>query len=180
MFVARNAVQSTGADSAEAPSAPQPAAPAAQLSPERALEAALSTKPGSARFHVEASLRANGRTGTLELSGATDDSAKDPRVQLDARSRCTGHRARGRLRHHRRRGVVHAERTGYLVPLQATPTNRISFDPARWVKDVKDEGTESIDGVETRHVSASLDAGAVLSDLGRALPPARPGSSTTS
>ena len=170
VFVARNAVQSTGADSAEAPSAPQPAAPAAQLTPERALEAALSTNPGSARFHVEASLRANGRTGTLEVTGATDDSAKDPRVQLDAKVDALGTEVEGGFVTTGGEAWFTRNRTGYPVPLQATPTNGISLNPARWVKDVKDEGTESIDGVETRHLSASVDAAAVLSDLGRALP----------
>ena len=120
---------------------------------------------------------AQGQTGTLELSGATDDSAKDaaPRPRRSSVERA-GHEARGRLRHHGRQGLVHAiGDTGYLVPAgvwdeiveaaaraartpraQPRPTRRsFRFDPAKWIADVSAEGSETIDGVETRHVSAA-------------------------
>ena len=60
VLTVRNAPQSTSAGTA--PAGPtQPAKPVAQLAPEDALASAFSTAPGSARFRVEASLRAQGQ-----------------------------------------------------------------------------------------------------------------------
>jgi hypothetical protein len=175
----RNAPQSSGAGTAPAPAVPTPAEPAAQLSPQDALQAAFSTAPGSARFRAEASLRAQGRRGTLELSGATDDSAKDPRVALDVKVDALGTKLQGGFVTSGGEAWFTRGDTGYLVPQEvwdglrepaSGPAPALPFQPAKWVEDVKAEGTESIDGVDTQHVSASVDARAVLRDLGRVLP----------
>ncbi|HEX2414873.1 MAG TPA: hypothetical protein VHJ37_06640 [Thermoleophilaceae bacterium] len=182
VFAVRNAPQSADSGGAAAPAASsQPATPAAQLSPEEALQSALSTNPGSARFHVEASLKANGATGTLEVHGATDDSGKDPRVDLDVNVDALGTEVNGGFVTTGGEAWFTRGDTGYLVPQEVwdglrkqgsspVPTPGLPFDPAKWVRDVKDEGTESIAGVETQHVSASIDTGAVLRDLRQALP----------
>ena len=144
----------------------QPAKPVAQLAPEDALASAFSTAPGSARFRVEASLRAQGQGGTLELSGATDDSAKDPRVALDVKVDALGTNVQGGFVTTGGEAWFTRGDTGYLVPQEiwdglqepgSGPAPALPFHPAKWVEDVKGEGTQSIDGVETQHVSASLD-----------------------
>lgn len=192
VFAVQNASQQTGAGAASSPATPaQPAQPAATLSSGDALAAAFSTAPGSARFDLEASLRAEGRTGTLELSGAADDSAKDPRVELDLRVDALGTELQGGFVTTGGEAWFTRGDTGYLVPQEiwdglrasgtaapaaaadpavapdpaANPLQQLPFDPAKWVKDVKDEGTQAIDGVETRHVSASIDAGAAVRDV---------------
>jgi hypothetical protein len=182
VLAVRNAPPSTDGGVAATPETPaQPAAPSPQLSPQEALEAALSTNPGSARFQVEASLKAAGQSGTLELSGATDDSAKDPRVAIDVKVDALGTDVQGGFVTTGGEAWFTRGDTGYLVPPEvwdglrrqqtgAVPAPALPFDPPTWVKDVKDEGSETIDGVETQHVSASLDARAVLRDLGQALP----------
>jgi hypothetical protein len=178
VLTVRNAPQSTSAGTA--PAGPtQPAKPVAQLAPEDALASAFSTAPGSARFRVEASLRAQGQRGTLELSGATDDSAKDPRVALDVKVDALGTNVQGGFVTTGGEAWFTRGDTGYLVPQEiwdglqepgSGPAPALPFHPAKWVEDVKGEGTQSIDGVETQHVSASLDTRAVLRDLGRVLP----------
>ena len=48
----------------------------------------------------------------------------------------------------------------------------LGLDPRSWLTDVKDEGEEQVDGVTTKHVSASVDAPKLVRDL---LPLARQG-----
>jgi hypothetical protein len=61
--------------------------------------------------------------------------------------------------------------TGWRVPGQVwTPEAQkqlqLDVHPATWVRDVKSEGTEQVRGVETEHLSATLDPQAMLNDLG--------------
>jgi hypothetical protein len=44
----------------------------------------------------------------------------------------------------------------------------LNVNPSTWVRDVKSEGTETVGGVETEHVSATIDPQAVVADLERA------------
>ena len=192
-FTVQNAQNSGSGSSApgadgQTPATPAQAEPAPQLSPEQALKSAFTTDPGSARFELDASLSAQGQTGTLELNGATDDSAKDPRLALDLEVSAPGTKIEGGFVTTDGKAWFTRSGTGYLVPQEvwdglvksagqaqpgapavdpaaANPVQQLPFDPAKWITDVKDEGSESIDGVETRHVSASLDAGAAARDL---------------
>lgn len=45
--------------------------------------------------------------------------------------------------------------------------SQFGIDPKNWLKDAKDEGTETVAGVETDHVSATLDVGAFLDDVNK-------------
>jgi hypothetical protein len=45
--------------------------------------------------------------------------------------------------------------------------SQFGVDPREWLTDAKDEGTETVAGVETDHVSAALDVGKLLDDLNR-------------
>jgi hypothetical protein len=54
----------------------------------------------------------------------------------------------------------------------ASEPGLLGLDPRSWLKDVKDEGETQVDGVTTKHVSASVDAPKLVRDL---LPLARQG-----
>jgi hypothetical protein len=43
--------------------------------------------------------------------------------------------------------------------------SQFGIDPREWLKDASDEGTDNVDGVETDHVSATLDVSRFLDDL---------------
>ena len=43
--------------------------------------------------------------------------------------------------------------------------SQFGIDPRNWLKDPKSEGTDNVGGVETNHVSATLDVGKLLDDL---------------
>jgi hypothetical protein len=62
--------------------------------------------------------------------------------------------------------------TGWRVPgalwTPVAQNSPLSVNPSTWVRDVKSEGTETVAGVETEHVSASIDPKAVVADLKRA------------
>lgn len=45
--------------------------------------------------------------------------------------------------------------------------SQFGIDPRNWLKDAKDEGTDKVGGVDTDHVSATLDVGKLLDDLNR-------------
>jgi hypothetical protein len=56
---------------------------------------------------------------------------------------------------------------------QAAGTNKnkglsqFGIDPRAWIKDAQDEGSAKVEGVETDHVSATLDVGELLDDLNK-------------
>jgi hypothetical protein len=60
----------------------------------------------------------------------------------------------------------------YAQGSNATEPGLLGLDPRSWLTDVKDEGDAQVDGVTTKHVSASVDAQKLVSDL---LPLARQG-----
>jgi hypothetical protein len=41
----------------------------------------------------------------------------------------------------------------------------LGFDPNDWIEDARDEGTESVGGVQTKHLSAKIDSDAMFTDL---------------
>ena len=62
--------------------------------------------------------------------------------------------------------------TGWRVPGEVwQPVSqgklKVAVHPATWVRDVKSEGTESVGGVQTEHLSASVDPQAILNDVGQ-------------
>jgi hypothetical protein len=62
--------------------------------------------------------------------------------------------------------------TGWRVPAALwTPVDEnspLNVHPSTWVSDVKSEGTDTVAGVETEHVSASIDPKAIAADLQQA------------
>jgi hypothetical protein len=62
--------------------------------------------------------------------------------------------------------------TGWRVPASlwtpVTQNSPFAVHPSTWVRDVKSEGTETVGGVKSEHVSASVDPTAVVNDFAQA------------
>jgi hypothetical protein len=195
-FAVQSARNSAGDDKAPAAQqvepaqqAVEPAEPApAALGPEEALQAAL-TPSGvrSTAFTATLLARGDGERASLELSGAYELGAANdlPEIELTVS-------AQGLERDQRfEGGFVSVDEAAYFTqgrrawqlpdevwgPL-VDQAARNGFDPSRfslpvdpqkWVRDAKAEGTETIDGVETTHVSATVDEERVAQDVLAAL-----------
>jgi hypothetical protein len=178
------AAQSAPEQQAAAPA--EPAAPA--MTPDEALEAALSPSGvGSTSFTAELLARGEGERAGIELSGAWEMGAANdlPEIELNvsAQGLEPGQTFEG--------GFVAVDEAAYFTqgrkawrlpgevwdPLvdQAARNGfdpqRLSLpvDPKKWVGEAKSEGTETIDGVETTHVSATIDEKRVARDVLAAL-----------
>jgi hypothetical protein len=200
------AVQNARDDSAPASqqSAPgQPAAapaePAPAASPEELLRSAFrGGEIDSAAFSATVSLSADGRRGSLGLAGAFEQGAVGdvPEFEVSATVSAAGERLEGGFVSVGEEAYFTRGGTGWRVPDEvwtpvveaaakgagAQPQDlRLPVDPRRWVRDVESEGAETVDGVETTHVSATVDPERVLRDLfaaaratGQRLPDAAP------
>jgi hypothetical protein len=64
---------------------------------------------------------------------------------------------------------VRSKIASFAKPGGAAPAGLLGLDvdASKWLTGVKDEGTETVAGVETQHVSASIDASRVMSDLSK-------------
>jgi hypothetical protein len=156
--------------------------PSAQLTPQEALKAAFSTDVQSARFDAKVSLRAQGESGSLELTGAYQGRGRDelPQFEVDVKLEGGGEKFDAGFVSTGDKAWFTKGETGYPLAAEtwkaasdaakkrstSTPI-QLPFDPSNWVKDVKSEGSRRIDGVETEHVSASVDTAAALRDLTR-------------
>lgn len=172
--------------------APAPAeAPAAQATPAASpvdtLRSSLSGKLQSAAFDVRVRLSGGPAAAKAELTGAFERGAANdvPAVDLDARVEAPGRSFAG--------GFVAVEEKAYFtqgarawqVPAQAwdpvvqavadgtgAQQGQLPFEvhPDTWVRDAKTVGTEQLDGIDTTHVSASVDVDAMARDLSRSVP----------
>jgi hypothetical protein len=174
------AQQSAPEQQAAAPA--EPAAPA--LTPDEALEAALSPSGvGSTSFTAELLARGEGERASVELSGAWEMGAANdvPEIELNVNVQGleSGQSFEG--------GFVAVDEAAYFTQGQSAwrlpdqvwaplvdqaarngfDPQRLSVpvDPKRWVGEAKSEGTETIDGVETTHVSATVDEKRVAQDV---------------
>jgi hypothetical protein len=185
-LVVHNARSSSADDST--PAAQQPAQqatqPAAQqATPDQTLEAAFSTsKLKSATFAAKLDLRFRHQVSALALNGAFESTGSHsvPKAAV----RLGVHAAGGQ---DLRAGFVTtgdkawftSSGTAYRVPqsawdlvIKARKTggggqgqSQLPLNPKTWLRDVKSAGTAKVDGVETDHVSASIDAPTAVRDL---------------
>jgi hypothetical protein len=179
-----------GGGTAAAPAAQsQPGAtqatPAARANPSQTVQSAFSLDSvKSGHFDGTLAVRQPGEsTGRIELSGDFQLGGPADLPKLDVRVRVDGPGSKldvGFVSTGDRAYLVQ-NGTGYQLPAdlwaqaQQSRTQRgassapslasLGIEPQRWIRNAKSQGSERIDGVETEHVSASLDAGAALSDL---------------
>jgi hypothetical protein len=195
LFAVQNARNTTSEDAAPAAEqatpeqhAAAPAEPAPAANPQDTLTSALNVgQVDSAAFDVTFAVRGGGDPGTVAVSGAFEAGAANDLPELEVNAKVTSRTDRGqggfvavddeayftqgekawRVPEEVWGPFVEAAASGQGPSLQNLP---VQFRPQGWVADPKVEGTETLDGVETTHVSASIDAGRVLRDLDRSFP----------
>ena len=108
------------------------------------------------------------RLGASDCSG----DAKVPNFDVTARLGAGKHSLSGRFVSVDGKAYFVRGNTGWRVPGEVwQPVSqgklKVAVHPATWVRDVKSEGTESVGGVQTEHLSASVDPQAILNDVGQ-------------
>ena len=179
-FAVQNARDSAGDDAAPAAQQTRPAGQAdvpaePATSPEELLQTAL--KGGdveSAAFDAKIAAGGVDSRVSLELSGAFERGAANdmPEVEVDFQLAADRARTQGGFVSLGDEAFFTRGDTGWRVPDEAwTPLVQaaasgagaqpqsipLPFDPQAWIRDLKSEGTETLDGVETTHISASVD-----------------------
>ena len=188
----QNARENASSDAVPAAQPTQPAEPPAAraepvASPVDTLKSALSDKLTSAAFDLRVKIAGGADSADIGLSGAFERGAANdvPALDVDADVNAFGQSVKG--------GFVTADEKAWFkqgddawqVPAQAwDPVVQavangtaaqarplpLELHPESWVRDAKTVGQQQLDGVETTHVSASLDIEAMVRDLTRSLP----------
>jgi hypothetical protein len=198
-FAFQNVRDNSGDDAAPAAqqSVPEQQAAAPAASPEELLQSAFQGgEIDSAAFSAQVSIDAQGQRADVDVSGAFEQGAVGdvPEFEVSAQLTAPGERFEGGFMSLGDEAFFTQGDTGWRVPDEvwsplveavangagAEPQNlSLPVDPQSWIRDVESEGTESLDGVETTHVSASVDSERVVRDLfaaaratGRTLPDA--------
>jgi hypothetical protein len=135
----------------------------------------------SGRFAAKVSARVSGVEARIGVSGAFDTSS-DGLAHFDARARISSgrHGIGGRVVSLGDEGYFVKGDTGWRVPAdvwkplveKAAASGAkvpLAIHPETWVRDVKSEGTESVGGVETEHLSGNLDVQAFSDDTDKAV-----------
>jgi hypothetical protein len=168
------------AEPAAVQSEPAPAQPTANANPTDTLKSAFSfndleSASVQARFAI---VDGQGDAFRLRLSGAFERGAANdvPKFEVDVRMADERQSVRGGFVSLGDRAFFTRGDTGWRVPAEAwdpvvegvSRGAGLPFEihPDTWVRDVKSEGTQTVGGVETNHVSAVVDLKAVLNDLG--------------
>jgi hypothetical protein len=180
------AQQTADPASAPTPSSAEPSAPAA---PQELLRAGLTPDAlESASFKGSLSFESRGEqnviktSGAFELAGANEMPKVD--VQLSVRVDSMKLNASGGFVTTGERAWFTRGATGYAVPQDswtkivearesgaapAADAPKVDVDPNSWVRNVKSEGTERMDGVEVTHISADVDSAKAITDVVKAM-----------
>jgi hypothetical protein len=180
---------SRSASTSDSSTSSQPAEAAPQLTPKQQLEAAFTNDDlMSARFEAELSFSSLGEKNALEASGVFED--RGPKempvvaieVEVDAESAnlnleggfgTSGDKAwftRGDRAYAVPQDawdkIVEARESG-VGAAQDSPD--LELDPSAWLRKVTSEDGGEIDGVETTHLSADVDAAAAITQVAEAM-----------
>ena len=189
-FAVQSARNSAGDDTAPAAQqveaaeqAAAPAEPAPAAIPEELLKAAFQGgNIESTGFDATFSARGDDSRARLELSGAFERGAANdvPEVEIGFELAADREQAEGGFVSLGDKAFFTRGDTGWRVPDEAwtplveavasgagaQPQNiALPFDPQTWIRDVESQGTETLDGVETTHISASVDVKKVFDDV---------------
>ena len=190
------AVQNARDKSADSPATVAEQAPAEQQAtpapppagPEELLASALNSEFTSAAFDAKLTFTSLGERNVIQATGAYEDHGANemPELEVDVRLDVdsmnlnerggfvsTGDRAwftRGATAYAVPQSVwsefVEARKSGAEPAAEAPELN---VDPTSWVKNVKSEGTEQVNGVQATHVSAQLDSLKAVGDVVKAM-----------
>jgi hypothetical protein len=152
------------------------------------LDKAFSTPIKSAKVNLDVSLKLDGvkeLNGPVKLSvqGPYESGGKQtiPKVDFDIAASAAGQNFSAGFISTGENAWVGFQGQNYEVGSQAVAQvnrqiqqasgkqkqglSQFGIDPSDWLTDAKDEGTDSVFGVETQHVSAALDVSAFLDDV---------------
>jgi hypothetical protein len=178
------AQQTADPGSTPAQATPEPTAPAA---PQELLQAGLTPDAlESASFDGALSFRFRGQKNAIKTSGAFElGGAKDmPQVAVQVSVDAPGFDGRGGFVSTGERAWFTRGDTGYAVPQKAwnkivsaresgaaapSDTPKVDVDPGSWLRNVKSEGTEKMDGVDVTHVSADVNSAKAIADVVKAM-----------
>src|SRR5215211_6801608 len=170
--------------SASGQATPEPTAPAA---PQELLAAGLTPDAlESASFDGALSFSSEGEKNTIKTSGAFElGGAKDmPQVDVQVSVDVPGFDGKGGFVTTGERAWFTRGDVGYAVPQAAwnkivkarergtPPTAKAvdpDVDPSAWLRNVKSEGTERMDGVQVTHVSADVESARAITDVVKAM-----------
>ena len=191
-FAVQNARNASSGDSAPTqaaqPAQPQAADSAPQLTPKQQLEAAFKNDDlESASFDAELSFSSQGEKNAIEASGSFEDRGPkempvvDIQVRVDVESAgvkldggfvTTGDKAwftRGDTAYAVPQDpwdkIVEARESGQSAQSAAQATPQLNLEPGDWLRKVDAEEGGQVDGVQTTHISADVDAAAAAADL---------------
>jgi hypothetical protein len=174
------AQQTADPGSTPAQATPEPTAPAA---PQELLVAGLTPDAlESASFDGALSFKAQGQKNTVKTSGAFEIGGPKemPKVDVQVSVDVPGFDGRGGFVTTGPRAWFTRGDTGYAVPQKAwtrivagrksgaTPvkdTPKVDVNPSNWLRNVKSEGTEKMDGVEVTHVSAEVNSAKAITEV---------------
>jgi hypothetical protein len=186
VLAVQNARDTTNGDAApaaiKADAAPTTPAPS-NTGPTDTLKSAFDLSDvKSGRFAVKVSARVSGVGARIGVSGAFDVSSDDALAHFDASARISSgrHGLGGRVVSLGDKAYFVKGDSGWRVPgevwkpfVQKAAASGaklpLVLHPETWVRDVKSEGTESVGGVETEHLSGTLDAQTFSDDTDRAV-----------
>jgi hypothetical protein len=164
------------------PNEPPAARADSAKSPVDTLESALSGKLTSATFDLQVELAGGAESARVGLSGAFERGAANdvPALNVNAKVSASGERFQGGFVTVEEKAWFTQGDAAYEMPPEAwapvvqsvangtrTQAQPLPFqlDPQTWVRDAQTVGKEQLDGVETTHVSASVDVEALARDL---------------
>jgi hypothetical protein len=188
-FAVQNSRDAASSDPAPVAGQSQPSEAAPQLTPKQQLEAAFTNDDlKSASFEGELSFSSLGQRNVLEASGAFEDRGPkempvvDIQVNVDAESAdldleggfaTNGDRAwftRGDSAY-----AVPQESWDKIVEARASGAGagqgsaELKLEPSGWLRKVTSEDGGEIDGVETTHLSADVDAATAVAQIAQAM-----------
>jgi hypothetical protein len=191
VFAVQNARnQSDGSPAASQPAQPTQAQPAQTTStqgPSQVLSAAFSPNAlNSANFDAKLSFAMGREKNTLRTNGAFQSTGPKemPKFDVQVSADVPGFDGRAGFVTTGDRAWFTRGNVGYAVPQAAwskivkgraqgaAPTKKapkLDVNPSSWLKNVKSEGNERMDGVQVTHVSADVDSAAAIADVFNAL-----------
>ena len=177
------------ADPASTPAQATPAqetpASTASVSPQELLRGGLTPDSlESASFKGALSFTSQGKKNTIKTSGAFELAGPKemPKVDVQVNVNVPGFDGRAGFVTTGPRAWLTRGETGYAVPQKAwqqivagrksgaaPAAATVDVDPSSWLRNVKSEGTQKMDGVDVTHVSADVNSSKAITDVVKAV-----------